>query len=115
MDQCFPRRRRRWRTALAPQLSLRVSASWHAAVEQARAESGDIERRSRHQAVSQKNFGELRIIRGLDLAVEQGERHAIIGPNGAGESTLFHLISGKLSVTDGAIRLHRRTSRTGRR
>ena len=55
-----------------------------------------------------KTFGKTHIIRGLDLAVEQGERHAIIGPNGAGKSTLFHLISGRLSVTDGAIRLRGR-------
>ena len=55
-----------------------------------------------------KTFGKTHIIRGLDLAVEQGERHAIIGPNGAGKSTLFHLISGRLSVTDGVIRLRGR-------
>jgi branched-chain amino acid transport system ATP-binding protein len=55
-----------------------------------------------------KTFGNAHIIRGLDLAVEQGERHAIIGPNGAGKSTLFHLISGRLSVTAGAIRLRGR-------
>ena len=41
-----------------------------------------------------KNFGETKIIRGVNLDIEQGERHAIIGPNGAGKSTLFHLISG---------------------
>ena len=30
-----------------------------------------------------KNFGQTEIIRGVDLTVETGERHAIIGPNGA--------------------------------
>ena len=40
-----------------------------------------------------KNFGRTEIIRGVDLALIEGERHALIGPNGAGKSTLFNLIS----------------------
>jgi branched-chain amino acid transport system ATP-binding protein len=52
-----------------------------------------------------KSFGPMEIIRGVDLAVREGERHAIIGPNGAGKSTLFHLISGHLQPSAGAIRL----------
>jgi len=52
-----------------------------------------------------KSFGPTDIIRGVDLAVREGERHAIIGPNGAGKSTLFHLISGHLRPSAGAIRL----------
>jgi len=55
-----------------------------------------------------KNFSNIEVTRGLDLDVEEGERHAIIGPNGAGKSTLFQLISGRLSVTDGSIRLRGR-------
>ena len=52
-----------------------------------------------------KSFGATPIIRGLDLAVRQGERHAIIGPNGAGKSTMFHLISGRFPLTSGEVRL----------
>lgn len=52
-----------------------------------------------------KSFGRMEIIRGVDLAVRDGERHAVIGPNGAGKSTLFHLISGHYRPTAGAIRL----------
>jgi len=55
-----------------------------------------------------KNFGNTEIIRGLDLAIEEGERHAIIGPNGAGKSTLFNLISGRFSATAGSVRLRGR-------
>ncbi|MFT7015619.1 MAG: branched-chain amino acid transport system ATP-binding protein, partial [Pseudohongiellaceae bacterium] len=51
-----------------------------------------------------KNFGQTEIIRGVDLAIENGEKHAIIGPNGAGKSTLFHLISGLHTVTSGSIK-----------
>jgi len=50
-----------------------------------------------------KSFGETAIIRGVDLALREGERHAVIGPNGAGKSTLFHLISGLIRPTSGQI------------
>ncbi len=53
-----------------------------------------------------KNFGTTQIIRGVDLAIVQGERHAIIGPNGAGKTTLFNLISGRFPISAGAIELH---------
>ncbi|MES2945340.1 MAG: ABC transporter ATP-binding protein [Pseudomonadota bacterium] len=50
-----------------------------------------------------KSFGATDIIRGVDLEVLPNERHALIGPNGAVQSTLFHLISGNLSPTAGNI------------
>ncbi|MCX8004742.1 MAG: ABC transporter ATP-binding protein [Burkholderiaceae bacterium] len=53
-----------------------------------------------------KRFGSTEIIRGVTLAIRQGERHAIIGPNGAGKSTLFNLISGRFPVSSGTIRLN---------
>ena len=52
-----------------------------------------------------KSFGDVEIIRGVDLDIAQGERRALIGPNGAGKSTLFHLISGRLPLTGGQILL----------
>jgi branched-chain amino acid transport system ATP-binding protein len=54
----------------------------------------------------QKRFGNVSIIRDLNLSVAQGERHAIIGPNGAGKSTTFNLISGYITPTSGEIRLN---------
>ncbi|MBB4105328.1 ABC transporter ATP-binding protein [Allorhizobium borbori] len=50
-----------------------------------------------------KSFGPAHIIRGVNLAVHEGERHAVIGPNGAGKSTLFHLISGQFAPSSGRI------------
>ena len=53
-----------------------------------------------------KSFGKTEIIRGVDLAVRAGERVAIIGPNVAGKSTLFNLISGRFAPTSGEVLLH---------
>ena len=52
-----------------------------------------------------KSFGNIDIIRGVNLCVPAGERHAVIGPNGAGKSTLFNLISGRFNVSSGTIAL----------
>ncbi|HEV7516791.1 MAG TPA: ATP-binding cassette domain-containing protein, partial [Thermoanaerobaculia bacterium] len=45
------------------------------------------------------------ILRGIDLAVDASEVHAIMGPNGSGKSTLSHVIAGKpgYEVTGGEI------------
>jgi len=53
----------------------------------------------------QKSFGNISIIRDLNLTVNQGERHALIGPNGAGKSTTFNLISGYIRPTAGTVKL----------
>jgi len=45
------------------------------------------------------------IIKGLNLRVQQGEVHAIMGPNGTGKSTLAYTVMGhpKYEVTEGEI------------
>jgi branched-chain amino acid transport system ATP-binding protein len=53
-----------------------------------------------------KRFGRTEIIRGVSLAVPAGERHAIIGPNGGGKSTLFNLVSGRFPASSGRVRLN---------
>ncbi len=49
--------------------------------------------------------GEKEILRGLDLAVDKGEIHALMGPNGSGKSTLANAVMGhpNLEVTEGEI------------
>jgi ABC-2 type transport system ATP-binding protein len=44
-------------------------------------------------------------VRGIDLAVEQGEFVAFLGPNGAGKTTTLKLLSGVITPTAGSARV----------
>jgi branched-chain amino acid transport system ATP-binding protein len=50
-----------------------------------------------------KSFGGLRAVRGLDLALGEGETLGVIGPNGAGKTTLFNLLAGAERADEGRI------------
>lgn len=59
-----------------------------------------------------KRFGGLTANHQVDLSVERGQIHAIIGPNGVGKTTFFNLISGFYPPTSGRI-LFKGTNITG--
>jgi lipoprotein-releasing system ATP-binding protein len=48
---------------------------------------------------------ELEVLRGIDLAIEEGELVAIVGASGAGKSTLLHCIGSLDLPTSGSIRI----------
>ena len=50
-----------------------------------------------------KNFGEKRVLNGVGISVERGDRLAIMGPNGIGKSTLLKIIMGELTSDEGEI------------
>src|SRR2546427_3972751 len=52
----------------------------------------------------EKRFGATVALAGVDLAIESGEVHALIGENGAGKTTLLNIVAGLLRPDSGEIR-----------
>jgi ribose transport system ATP-binding protein len=53
----------------------------------------------------EKRFLAVRALSGVDLSVNEGEVHALIGENGAGKSTLMKVLSGAIAPDAGSMRL----------
>ena len=53
-----------------------------------------------------KSFGELDVLRGVDLDVEQGSIVALLGSNGAGKTTLVRILSTLLRADGGEAGIH---------
>jgi len=51
----------------------------------------------------EKSFNEAKIIKGIDLEVEDGQFVVFVGPSGCGKSTLLRMIAGLEDVTEGEI------------
>jgi len=50
-----------------------------------------------------KSFGDLEVLKGIDLRVEQGEVVCIVGPSGSGKSTMLRCINKLEELTSGKI------------
>ncbi|WP_128513947.1 ABC transporter ATP-binding protein [Tabrizicola thermarum] len=52
-----------------------------------------------------KRFGDVQVIHGVNLTVEDGEFCVFVGPSGCGKSTLLRMIAGLEETSSGAIRI----------
>ena len=52
-----------------------------------------------------RSFGDVRAVRGVDLAVEPGEIYGFLGPNGAGKSTVVKMLITLLEPTGGSAKV----------
>ncbi|MBA3945344.1 MAG: ABC transporter ATP-binding protein [Herpetosiphonaceae bacterium] len=52
-----------------------------------------------------KSYGQLHVLRGVDLDIDEGEAFGLLGQNGAGKSTLIHSLLGLLKPDEGTIKL----------
>ena len=54
---------------------------------------------------TQKTFGPVKVLHGVNLEVRAGEVHALLGENGAGKSTMMKILCGILNADEGTIRI----------
>ena len=59
------------------------------------------------QAVK-KNFGDVQVLHGVDIEIEDGSFTALVGPSGCGKSTLLRMIAGLEEISGGEIRIGER-------
>jgi lactose/L-arabinose transport system ATP-binding protein len=50
-----------------------------------------------------KQYGDLEVIHGIDLSIDEGEFCVFVGPSGCGKSTLLRMIAGLEETTAGQI------------
>ncbi|MBL4646146.1 MAG: sugar ABC transporter ATP-binding protein [Hyphomicrobiales bacterium] len=55
-----------------------------------------------------KSYGDMEVIHGVDIKIEDGEFVVLVGPSGCGKSTLLRMIAGLESITDGGIKIGER-------
>ncbi len=52
-----------------------------------------------------KRYGDVQVIHGVDLTIEEGEFCVFVGPSGCGKSTLLRMIAGLEETTEGQIHI----------
>jgi ABC-2 type transport system ATP-binding protein len=50
-----------------------------------------------------KSYGQMEAVKGIDLAVKEGEIFALLGPNGAGKTTTVEILEGYRERTSGTV------------
>ncbi|NGO00348.1 sn-glycerol-3-phosphate ABC transporter ATP-binding protein UgpC [Grimontia sp. S25] len=50
-----------------------------------------------------KRFGHVEVLKGIDIAIDDGDFLVLVGPSGCGKSTLLNMIAGLDSISDGGV------------
>lgn len=50
-----------------------------------------------------RSYGDIRVLKGVDLDLSEGETYGLLGPNGAGKTTLFRCMLGLLTPDSGKV------------
>ena len=53
----------------------------------------------------QKFYGDVHAVRGVDLAIPDGEFAVLVGPSGCGKSTLLRVVAGLEEVNEGTVEI----------
>ena len=61
-----------------------------------------------------KNYGATEAVRGIDLAIKKGEIYGLIGPDGAGKTSVFQILGGVMPQTSGEARMFGQNPRDAR-
>ena len=55
-----------------------------------------------------KSYGDIEVLHGLEVDIEDGEFVVLVGPSGCGKSTLLRMIAGLEGITAGRITIGER-------
>ncbi|WP_138504863.1 ATP-binding cassette domain-containing protein [Nostoc sp. PA-18-2419] len=61
-----------------------------------------------------KHYGKLAAVRGIDFTVNKGEMFGLIGPDGAGKTSTFHILGGVMEATAGEVQIFNQPARNAR-
>ncbi|BAY15102.1 ABC transporter-related protein [Anabaenopsis circularis NIES-21] len=61
-----------------------------------------------------KHYGNLAAVRGIDFSVQKGEMFGLIGPDGAGKTSTFHILGGVMEATAGEVQIFGQPARDAR-
>ena len=67
-----------------------------------------------HVSGLKKNYGPVEAVRGIDLTVTHGEIFGLIGPDGAGKTSVFQILGGVMPATEGDAIMLGRSAREAR-
>lgn len=62
-----------------------------------------------------KNYGSFEAVKGISFSIERGEIFGLIGPDGAGKTSTFHVLGGVMDATSGDINVLGQTPRLARK